>query len=173
MALFGQAKSSGVNADGAQLPVRPHALRPNLTVVFVSSKTAPRVFGASVLFLALCIPSAQISNGAIGLIVAALGFAGVFAWKTRGDDVVSIAIAPDDTINLRRRYEKAEYTIVLRTPIFVSPALICFGTHAHSTVALFADQTDVETWRVLRVRLRHLRAIQSAAGDGDASKIAM
>jgi hypothetical protein len=154
-------------AQNANEGASPRAsLRPELTILVQSSRVPTRIAYVTV-FLALCmifVPTAQLSwrwKFAFAAL-AALSWREAHAFAKTAPQ--AIRITPDDQIELRRRYDKGEFSefepITPRAPLFVSPLIVSFSTVQHGRFVLFSDQVIEHEWRALRVRLTHLRTLQ-------------
>lgn len=156
-----------LDAGAPNVATRSASPRPELTVTIGSSRIPTRIAYGAIIFAVgmLFVPTAQLAWGWKLAIVALAALSWVEARKLTQNVPEAVRIAPDDQMELRRRYEGGHFYEFERVepfaPLFVSPLAITFQTHQHTRVVLFADQVAPDDWRNLRVRLNHLRTLKA------------
>jgi hypothetical protein len=133
--------------------------RSTLSIAISPSKAQRTIELLAFLLGVVVLFTAKLPIGVVA--IGGLALAGYAAQRARQskNQYVEIKILPDDHIELRRNDELEPLPARISGRIFVSPAAVAFcieGARANAIV-LTSDQMSADQFRLLRVRLKHLR----------------
>jgi hypothetical protein len=159
VALFGSAES------GLSLPARERrpAPRPVLTTAVSAERFGKRARLAAIVLTALVVPAAQLPLALSALILTALSGYGLAVMSRPYHALHALIIDSNDAVSVHRSSALEPEPVTLLGIRLVSPSLIALRVRAEGggraqTLCIWWDQADARSHRLLRARLRHLRA---------------